>query len=83
MTKYPTGNNLMEEGFMFGHTQSIMAGRACQQELEAAGDTASTVKKQREINAAAQITLHLNEHTPKAPSQTCPEVCLPGDSRCC
>jgi hypothetical protein len=39
--------------------QSIIAGKSCQQELEAAGHITSIVKKEREKNASAQLIFSL------------------------
>lgn len=40
---------------MMGFLQSIVMGKAWRQEREAAGHVASTVRKQREMDAGAQL----------------------------
>lgn len=55
----PDEINSGEEGLISTHSleRSIMVKKAWQSEPEVAGHTASTVRRQRQINAAAQFTL--------------------------
>lgn len=45
-----------KEGIIF--TQSIMAGEAWRQELEAADHTATTLRKQRAMDSGAQLPFY-------------------------
>lgn len=53
---YPDKINLCENGFILAHSfrvQFIMLRKAWQQELKATGHIATTVRKQRLVNAGA------------------------------
>ena len=56
-----TASNLGEQGMVYFGSQlmkSIMAGKAWQQEFEAAGHMTSTATKQREMNPGAHLFMH-------------------------
>jgi hypothetical protein len=61
-TEYITKSNLKYKSFILAHSlrmQSITAGKAGRQEHWAAGYIVSTVRKQREMDASAQLTVSL------------------------
>lgn len=80
MACYPTGQSITEE-------------KSWQQEREAAGHVTSTVRKQREMSAGAQLTLSICAPPPQGPRTlflhsesskiktltTVPRACLLGD----
>lgn len=80
--------------------QSVRHGaEAWGKELEEAGHAASSLRKQKELNAGAQLsfffiyfgtpvqgvvlpTWTVGLPTSPNPSETCPETCFHGDSKC-
>lgn len=52
--KYPDGSNLREKGLVLAH-RPLLAGKSQQQELVTTDHITSTVKKQGEMKAGAQL----------------------------
>lgn len=78
MIKHPDKKQLKGEGG--SRVQSIMMGKAWLQEYEAAGHTASTVRKQREMEAGAQLTFSILFHSSSSAYGMVPPTshnCLP------
>lgn len=62
-TKYLTRSNLKKKAFI--PAQTVIAEKAWQQDFEAAGHTASSIRKWREMSAGARLLLRIPSGTPE------------------